>query len=165
MKTLYLIRHAKSDWNSSDLTDFERTLNKQGFNEAPFMAKKLIEYNFKPDHIICSPAKRTTSTAQLICAEINYPLKDIIFEHSIYEASVNALVSLVNSLPNNKNEITIIGHNPSITELSNYLTDEHIGNMPTCSIIKIELEIDNWDEITRGIGIQKFFIYPKAFIQ
>tara|TARA_B100000809_G_C15136148_1_gene530677 strand:- start:2866 stop:3360 length:495 start_codon:yes stop_codon:yes gene_type:complete len=163
MKTLYLIRHAKSDWKNTELTDFERPLNKRGLKDAPFMSEKLKELAFNPDHIISSPSQRTTTTAKLICEEINYPLKDVCFDQSIYEASTNTLISLINLLPNNKNEIVIIGHNPSITELSNYLTDDYIGNMPTCSIVKIELEIDNWNEIVRGIGSQIFFIYPKAF--
>jgi len=164
MKTLYLIRHAKSDWNNANLTDFERPLNKRGLKDAPFIAEKLKELTFNPDHIICSPAQRTSSTAKIICNGINYPIKDIVFEHSIYEASVTTLISLINLLPNNKDEVAIIGHNPSTTQLSNYLTDDYIGNMPTCSIVKIELEIDNWNEIVDGIGIQRFFIYPKAFI-
>jgi phosphohistidine phosphatase len=164
MKTLYLIRHAKSDWNNSELTDFQRTLNKRGLNDAPFMAKKLNELDFQPDHIVCSSSQRTSTTAKLICKGINFPLKEVSFDQSIYEASLTTLISIVNSLPNNKNDIVIIGHNPSITGLSNYLTDNYIGNMPTCSIVKIELEIDNWYEVIGGIGIQKFFIYPKKFI-
>jgi len=164
MKTLYLIRHAKSDWNNPELTDFERTLNKRGLKEVPFMAEKLNELAFNPDHIICSSSKRTRTTAKLICKEINYPLNDVCFDPSIYEASLTTLIAIINLLPNNKDEIAIIGHNPSITNLSNYLTNDHIANMPTCSIVKIELEIDNWNEIVREIGIQKFFIYPKSFV-
>lgn len=163
MKTLYLIRHAKSDWNNPNLTDFERPLNKRGLRDAPFMGEELAKLNFKPELIICSSAKRTTSTAKLICTENNYAITDVVFDQSIYASSVDNLISLINLLPNQKNEIAIIGHNPSITGLSNYLTDNYIGNMPTCSIVKIELEIDNWDEVITGIGIQKYYIYPKAF--
>ena len=159
MKVIYLIRHAKSDWNNPLLTDFERPLNKRGLQDAPFMAKKLAELDFNPSLIVCSPAQRTTSTAELIA-----PKTSILFENSIYEASLNNLTHLINLLPNEHNQIALIGHNPSITSLSNYLTDDFIGNMPTCCIIKIELEIDTWKEITQGIGIQQFFIYPKAFI-
>jgi phosphohistidine phosphatase len=160
MKTLYIIRHAESNRIGSITSDYERTLSMKGKKDILLITNKLIELDFNPDQVICSSSKRTVSTAQLICTEINYPLKDIIFKRSIYESSVNTLISLINSLPNNKNEIAILGHNPSITELSNYLTDELIVNMPTSSIIKIELEIDNWNEIIRGIGIQRFFINP-----
>ena len=164
MKTIYLIRHAKSDWKHPELTDFERPLNKRGLRDAPFMAQKLADLTFKPELIICSPAKRTTTTAKLICTETRYSIDNVLFDQSIYASSLNNLISLVNLLPNQHNEIAIIGHNPSITELSNYLTEDYIGNMPTCSVVKIELEIDNWNETVQGIGIQRFFIYPKAFI-
>ena len=159
MKILYLIRHVKSDWNDPALTDFERPLNKRGFKDAPFMIKKLDELNFNPDFIVCSPAQRTKTTAQLMVNSVS-----TLYNSSIYEASLNELIQVVNFLPNNHKEIALIGHNPSITNLSNYLTDDFIDNMPTCSIVKIELEIDNWDEITQGIGTKKFFIYPKSFV-
>ncbi|PCJ28311.1 MAG: phosphohistidine phosphatase [Flavobacteriales bacterium] len=158
MKALYLIRHAKSDWNNPDLTDYERPLNKRGFKDAPFMAKKLLELNFNPGLIVASPAQRTSSTAELISKNTS-----VLYENSIYEASLNDLTTLISALPNENSEIALIGHNPSITTLSNYLTNDIIRNMPTCSIIKIELEIEHWNEIIQGIGIQKFFIYPKAF--
>jgi phosphohistidine phosphatase len=159
MKTLYLIRHAKSDWDNPALTDFERPLNKRGFRDAPFMTKKLEELDFNPDFIVCSPAQRTKDTAQLIANSTS-----TLYDSSIYEASLNDLTRLINFLPNKHKEIAIVGHNPSITSLSNYLTFDFIDNMPTCSIVKIELEIDNWNETTQGIGIKKFFIYPKAFL-
>ena len=159
MKTLYLIRHAKSDWNDPSLTDFERPLNKRGLRDAPFMSDKLKELDFNPDFIFCSPAQRTKTTAQLIAKSTS-----ILYFDSIYEASLKDLTELINFFPNNHKEICLIGHNPSITALSNYLTDDFIDNMPTCSIVKIELEIDNWDETTQGIGVKKFFTYPKAFL-
>ncbi len=159
MKTLYLIRHAKSDWKNPALTDSERPLNKRGLRDAPFMAKKLNELSFNPDLIVCSPAQRTKTTAELISKSTS-----CLYDASIYEASLNDLTHLINSLPNEKTAIAIIGHNPSITNLSNYLTNDFISNMPTCSIVKIELEIDSWNETIQGIGTKKYFIYPKAFV-
>ncbi|MDG1477430.1 MAG: histidine phosphatase family protein, partial [Vicingaceae bacterium] len=144
MKTLYLIRHAEADWKKAEETDFERTLNNKGVQDAIFIAKKLVGLNFNPERIICSPAKRTTETAKSICHEIDYPIQNIDFDLSIYESSLNNLITLANSLSNIYNEVAIIGHNPSITHLSNYLTNNYIGNMPTCSVVKIELEIDTW---------------------
>jgi len=158
MKIIYLIRHAKSAWNDSTITDYERVLNKRGLKDVSFMAKRLIELNFNSGLIICSPAKRTHQTLELIPKNI-----PILFDSSIYEASLNDLTGLIQKLPNEHCEVSIIGHNPSLTYLSNYLTNDFIDNMPTCSIVKIELEIDNWNEIVNGIGIKKYFIYPKAF--
>lgn len=158
MKTLYLIRHAKSDWNNPALSDFDRPLNKRGLRDAPFMAKKLIELNFNPGLIVCSPAKRTITTSELISNRTS-----TFYVDTIYEASLSDLTNIINTLPYEHTEIAIIGHNPSITMLSNYLTNDYIDNMPTCSVVKIELEIDNWNEVIEGIGTKKYFIYPKAF--
>ena len=164
MKTLYLIRHAKANWKKPKETDFERDLSKEGVQEISSIANKLTALSFKPEQIVCSSAKRTRETAELICSKIKHPIQDVKFDSSIYESSLSNLISLINSLPNSHNEIAIIGHNPSITHLSNYLTANLLGNIPTCSVIKIELEINAWNEIIEGIGIQKYFIYPQTFI-
>ena len=158
MKILYLIRHAKSDWDNDSQTDFERPLNKRGLRDIPIMADKLSALNFNPSLIFCSPAQRTTTTSELIVEG-----KNIIFDKSIYEASLNDLTRLINEFPDEQSEMALIGHNPAMTYLSNYLTNDYISNMPTCSVVKIELEVDSWEEIIQGIGTQKFFIYPKMF--
>ncbi len=159
MKALYLIRHAKSDWNNPSLSDFDRPLNKRGFRDAPFMAEKLGDLNFNPGLIVCSPAQRTTTTAEIISKNAS-----ILYDSSIYEASLSDLMHLINFLPNEHETIAIIGHNPSMTSLANYLTGDFIANMPTCSIVKVEFDIDNWNEVIQGMGTQKYFIYPKAFV-
>jgi len=163
MKTLYLIRHAKSSWKNIDSTDFDRVLNKRGIHDAPLIGKKLHELNFNPELIVSSPAKRTTITSQLVCEEVNYSFENIKFEPSIYEASLTQLKQLINLFPHEYHEVALIGHNPGITFLSNYLTDDFISNIPTCGVVKIELEIDNWNEIIQGIGLKKDFIYPKMY--
>lgn len=165
MKTIYLIRHAKSSWNDIGSKDFDRILNKRGEHDAPLIGRKLNNLLFKPDLIVCSPAKRTTITANLICQQIDYSFQSVQFEPSIYEASLTDLKNLINSFSNNFSAIALIGHNPSITLLSNYLTDQFLSNMPTCGVVKIELEIDSWNEIIQGIGRQKYFIYPKMYYQ
>ena len=159
MKEFYLIRHAKSDWNDPDLTDFERPLNQKGLKDAPFMAEKLAYLNFNPELIVCSPSKRTTTTSELISKKTA-----TLYVSSIYEASLEDLIHLMNMLPSEHSSIAIIGHNPSIINLSNYLTGDIIDHMPSCSIIKIELAIDEWNEVTQGIGTKKYFIHPKAFV-
>jgi phosphohistidine phosphatase len=158
MKTVYLIRHAKSDWNNPELTDYERPLNKRGLTDLPIMAEKLLGLNFNPQLIVSSPAQRAMNTAELISKE-----KSILFDSSIYEASLEDLIHLINLLPEKHNEIAIVGHNPSMTYLSNYLTGNTISNMPTCSVIKIEMEIDDWNQIVEGIGTQIYFIFPKMY--
>jgi phosphohistidine phosphatase len=158
MKTLYLIRHAKSDWKTDITSDFERPLNKRGLSDATMMAKKLQDLHFNPSIIFCSPAQRTITTSELITKEVK-----IIFKKNIYEASLKDLTQLLNEFPDEHSEVALIGHNPSMTYLLNYLTGDLIQNIPTCSVVKIELEINSWKEITQHIGTQKFFISPKMY--
>jgi len=163
MKTTYLIRHAKSSWENPTLSDFNRPLNERGKANAPLMGKKLAEEKTVIDCLISSPAKRTTKTSLLICKELNYPHEKIIFDERIYESSLIDLIMVVNEIPNQFNNVALIGHNPAISQLFNYLTDEDLHHFPTCGIGKIELEIDQWSEIIKGIGRKIFFIYPKMF--
>jgi phosphohistidine phosphatase len=163
MKTIYLIRHAKSSWDNPALSDFNRTLNERGKANAPLMGKKLVEEDAVIDCFISSPAKRTTETSLSIANEMNYPSKKIIFDERIYESSLIDLIKVANEIPNQFNNVALIGHNPSISQLFNYLAGEDLHHFPTCGIGKVELEIDQWSEIVKGIGRKIFFIYPKMF--
>lgn len=163
MKTIYLIRHAKSDWNNPNLSDFDRPLNKRGKKDAPFMGKKLNSLTPNIDLIIASPAKRALETVKAICPEIDYSFDNIQFDESVYHSSYNNLNSIVNNLNNELNSIALVGHNPGLTNFSNYLTDNYIDNIVTSGIVKIKLDIDNWNEIVEGVGSKVFYIYPKMY--
>ncbi len=163
MKTIYLIRHAKSDWGVANLSDFDRPLNNRGKRDAPFMGKQLKELGILPDTIIASPAKRALQTINSICIEIDFPFSKVEFIDSIYHSPVKNLTTVLNGLSNKYNTAFLVGHNPGLTELSDYLTEDYLDNISTCGIVKIELEIDDWNEIIQGIGIKKFFIYPKLY--
>lgn len=163
MKTVYLIRHAKSDWNHPELSDFNRPLNKRGKKDAPYMGKKLKELNVYPNLILASPAQRALETITSISNEINYPFTEIVFNDSIYHSSTQNLIEILNNNDNTHNTLFLVGHNPGFTYLSNYLTNDYIDNIVTCGIVKIELEIDNWNEIIEGIGRKVFYIYPKMY--
>jgi phosphohistidine phosphatase len=163
MKTIYLIRHAKSDWGVANLSDFDRPLNNRGKRDAPFMGKQLKELSIYPDCIVSSPAKRALQTTKLICSEINYPFNKVEFIDSIYDSSLKNLTQVLNGLSDNYKNVFLVGHNPGLTELSDYLTEDYLDNISTCGIVKIELEINDWKEIIQGIGIKRFFIYPKLY--
>ena len=163
MKVIYLIRHAKSDWNNVNLTDFNRPLNKRGKRNAPFMGQKLNELTPSLDLIIASPAKRALQTVKAICKEINYNESEIRFDESVYHSSFQNLNSIINDLDNSINTIALVGHNPGLTNFSNYLTNNYIDNIVTCGIVKIEFDIDNWNEIIEGLGTKVFYIYPKIY--
>lgn len=163
MKTLFLIRHAKSSWKNAGLTDFERPLNSRGKKDAPFMGKVLKKRNVTPDLIFVSPAKRAFKTAKLIAKEIEYPQSKIIVDKAIYEGSVYQILELIQRIDDSNNIVFLIGHNPDFTSLANYLSNYSVTNIPTCGIFCIDFEINSWQQISEGSGIFKFFDFPKNY--
>ena len=161
MKTLYLVRHAKSSWKYSDLDDFERPLNKRGHKNAPFMGRVLKKLKVTPDLVISSPANRAAMTARIIAAAINYPLKDIRYSATLYELSKNTLTRIVKQIDDSVNKAMIVGHNPTINGLANYIGDQPVGNIPTCGVFCVVLDISSWEKISEHCGRLKFFEFPK----
>jgi len=161
MKTLYLVRHAKSSWKYPNLDDFERPLNKRGRKNAPFMGKILKKLNVAPDLIISSPANRAAMTARIIAAKINYPLEKIRYSETIYEFSEDALIHVIKQLDNSVNKAMVVGHNPAINGLANYIGDQPISNVPTCGIYCVDLDISSWVKICENCGKLIFFEFPK----
>ena len=160
MKLIYLIRHAKSDKDNPKLPDVAQILSQKGIEDARLLRAHLVKLNFNPELILCSTATRTLQTFEIICERET----NTIFDSSIYQSALKYLVFLVNSLPSRYNEVAIIGHNPGITLLSNYLTNDFVNYITTGGVVKIELEINDWKEIVQGIGSKKYFISPKEFI-
>ncbi len=163
MKTLYLVRHAKSDWSSPGLKDFDRPLNKRGKKNAPLMGKMLRRKAILPDVLISSPALRALTTAKLIAREIGCKPEDILLEKSIYEASPSTLITLISQQPDTYGSLMLFGHNPGLTELASQLSDFDEDNIPTGGIVGIQWEIDSWSAIRTRKGKLLFFHYPKQF--
>ncbi len=164
MKTLIFLRHAKSDWKDNTVSDFDRVLNDRGMRVAPKMGGKLKEFaTNQPEIVFCSPAQRTRQTAELLLERMDYALEKVKFVDAIYEASARSLMNLINEIGDNINTAMFIGHNPSISYLSEYLCGEMIGDAPSCSAISISFDIPDWKMITQGLGSLNFHIYPKKF--
>jgi len=160
-KSLFLVRHAKSDWSNQGQKDYDRELNGRGLGDAPKMGGRLAEMNVMPDLIISSPAVRAKLTAEYIAEQLQYEVDRIQFDEEIYEASTRSLLSVINGLDDKYNKVMIFGHNPTLTYLTEYLTKSPIGNIPTCGAVEIEFEVDSWKEVTGDVGKLKWFIYPK----
>ncbi|PKP47045.1 MAG: phosphohistidine phosphatase [Bacteroidetes bacterium HGW-Bacteroidetes-12] len=161
MKTIYLIRHAKSSWSSLSLNDFDRPLNERGKKDAPFIGKKLKELRFNPDEIRSSPSKRTTKTIKLICKEVDFDFKNVVFKKELFHPSLTIFKSEINSLSDTINSVAFVSHNFGISDFGNYLTDNAIGVMPTCGVVKINIDIDTWQELIEGLGTLEYYVYPK----
>lgn len=162
MKTLYLIRHAKSSWKDGGLRDFERPLNKRGKRDAPEMGQRLKGNKVKADVIISSSAKRAFKTAKIIAREIGYPVKKIVKKESVYLADVPTLIKVIRKISDKHQQAMLFGHNPGLTMLANFLVNgQQVENIPTCGIFCVEFEINSWKEVDQGIGNIRFFDYPK----
>lgn len=163
MKTLYLVRHAKSSWDNQQISDFERELNDRGKHDAPFMANILKQKMIVPDLIITSPAIRSITTANVFAEVLNYPVGDITADETIYDAGLKELMEVVRNLDDNKSTVFLFGHNPGIATFCNLLCNEHLADMPTCSIAGLELNIDSWKDTGRYCGKTILFEYPKKY--
>ena len=161
MKTLLLVRHAKSSWDNLQLTDFERPLNDRGKKDAPLMADKTKERKIVIDRFISSPAKRAKKTASIFMEEYGLKEKDLVLLPSLYEASVKNFYDAVENISDKDDVVALFSHNPGITDFVNTLTEENIDNMPTCGIFAITIKIRKWKDFKKTEKEFLFFDYPK----
>jgi len=161
MKTLYLLRHAKSSWDDPELKDFERPLSERGFHDAPIMGARFKQRGVKPCRIISSPALRAKTTAKLIAEAIDFPVDDITSNPELYFAGTGMFLKAASLVDESCDAAMLVGHNPAITEFANVMANTDIDNIPTCGLVEISLDIDSWSDIEMGIGTLVEFDYPK----
>ena len=165
MKTLYLLRHAKSSWADSSLADLERPLNKRGQRDALFMSKRLADQKIKIDAIWTSPAQRTVETALHLARAMQVPRQEIRLREHLYPGTTGDLLLEIRSCPDKIKNLLVIGHNPAITDLVNLLSNHEsateIESLPTCGIVAFEFSCSTWQKIKRREGRILFFDYPK----
>lgn len=160
-KRITLLRHAKSSWKDASVADRDRPLNRRGSKSAPDMGKRLADRGVRPSLLLTSPAKRARETARLIARELNYPLEFIQSESELYLATPETILQVIARQDDGFNDVMVFGHNPGITELANRLGDRDIDNVPTCGVVGIELDVQEWAEIVAADGKTVFFDYPK----
>jgi phosphohistidine phosphatase len=160
LKTLLLVRHAKSDWDNLSLADFDRPLNERGKKSAPEMAQRLIEKKIAIDAFVSSPAKRAKKTAILFADEYGIDKKKIILVPELYEANSEDFYSAIMNADEKFNTIAVFSHNPGITEFANLLTEARIDNIPTCGVFGVTLD-GSWKKIKSAKKKFLFFDYPK----
>lgn len=161
MKTLIVVRHAKSSWDRFDQPDIERPLNDRGKKDAPEMAQRLKEKDIKIDLLIASPAKRARKTAKLFAEEYKINKEDILIINELYEASVEAFYKVVLELSDKDKVVALFSHNPGITSFVNSLTNVRIDDMPTCGVFAVSAAVENWTEFKDAEKQFLFFDYPK----
>lgn len=161
MKILTLVRHAKSNWNDSSVSDRERTLNARGERDAPIMGERITQHGIRPSLIISSPAVRAWSTAKIIAEKLGYPLEFLQREKDLYLASLNTLLETLLEQDNGFNNIMIVGHNPGLTEFANFLSPDLTNNLPTAGVVSVQLEQDDWNLLEQPQTELLTYDYPK----
>ena len=161
MKTLTVMRHAKSSWDPSGLSDRERPLNKRGERDAPVMGRRVADAGIRPSLILSSPAVRAWTTARIVAQEINYPLEFLQRENSLYLADVEDILQVLAEQDDGFNNIMLFGHNPGLTRFANFLVPGITDNLPTAGIVSVELETDSWSLQPRPATTLLLHDYPK----
>lgn len=159
MKTLILIRHAKSDWSDFSARDFDRELNARGKHDAPLMGQRLAARDIQPDAFTVSTACRAKATAKLMAPALGFSFADIQWKNELYLASPSTMRSVIRQTADHIQTLVLLAHNPGITELANQLAAANISNIPTCGVVTFELPIDQWAELNHAHLID--FDYPK----
>jgi phosphohistidine phosphatase len=161
MKTLTLVRHAKSSWQDGDLSDRERPLNERGEHDAPLMGKRVVDAGIRPSQIISSPAARAWATAKAFAKELNYPVEFLQREDGLYLASLDDLLDTIATQDPGFNNLMLFAHNPGLTDLANYFIPGLTSNLPTCGVVSVNIENDDWMLYDRpGVELVAYD-YPK----
>jgi phosphohistidine phosphatase len=146
MKTLFLIRHAKSSRDDPSLPDRDRPLDDRGKQDAPKMGKRLAKRDVKPDLVLSSPALRALTTAQLIAEEVGYKRKDIVVDNRLYASSADDLLAVIHALDKKLNSVMLFGHNPEFTDLAHRLSSDII-DMPTGAVAEFHFDTKVWSDL------------------
>jgi phosphohistidine phosphatase len=160
MKTLYLVRHAKSSWKDQSLSDQQRPLNKRGHTSALAMGERLRKHHVEVELLYSSPALRALTTARYLADAINYDHEKIQIDSDIYFSGIDAMLQLVQECDPEINTMMLVGHNPDMTAFLNFLCGYQTSNMPTCSIATIEFNVE-WKKIAQSDGTLVDYDYPK----
>jgi phosphohistidine phosphatase len=159
MKTLLLLRHAKSGKGDPSLEDFDRPLKERGKNDAQLIGKYVGKQQIKAELVISSPAERARTTAELVLKSAGLKI-DLRFDKRIYEAAVCSLLKVISEIEDTANAVILVGHNPGFEELLEALTGE-ARDLPTASFACIELSVEKWSKVRAGVGYLKWLVTPK----
>ncbi|MFF2271865.1 SixA phosphatase family protein [Agromyces sp. NPDC058136] len=151
MKTLYLVRHAKSDWGDPMLDDHDRPLNDRGLRDAPAMGHRLAERGVRPDRIVTSTAVRAKSTARLLARTLGIGDDHVVEEAKLYAASERSILHLASTLDDAVGIAMLVGHNPGMSDAVGELTGEWV-ELPTCAVVECRVDVDAWCELIEGSG-------------
>lgn len=159
MKTLLLLRHAKSSWQDADLQDFDRPLNERGQRAAEMIGRFIRNKHVAPDLLLSSPAIRARETIEIVIetAKLSSELR---YDERIYEASPLRLLEVVSQIEEERKIVVLVGHNPGMEELLKLLTDR-VEHMATGTLAKIDFKAARWDDVLNEKAGLDWIVSPK----
>jgi phosphohistidine phosphatase len=161
MKTLYLVRHAKSSWETAGLADDQRPLLPRGIKKTKLIVDYLVKRKTLVDLIISSHAVRAIGTAEILAKGLNYPIDQVRIERRIYEGLYDRILEVIYAIGDEMDSIMIVGHNPTITSIANLFLHPGIGDMPTSTVVCLSFETGKWENIPSVPAKKEFVVFPK----
>ena len=159
MKTLYLLRHAKSSWKDETLADIERPLNGRGRRTSETIGGVLKKEKVSPDLVLSSSAVRARQTTELVMAAANLST-ELRFDERIYEATAQKLLAVVKQIEKGRKNVLLVGHNPGLEEFLELLTGS-VETMPTGTLSKVNLRASSWESVSSKAGTLEWIVRPK----
>ncbi len=164
MHEVILIRHAKSDWGNEFLKDIDRPLNQRGYDAAYAAANWFLTTKKTPNLIVSSTATRALNTALIFARTLNFNMANFELQAAVYESSESNLIDIISKFQNHTNTVMLFGHNPSITNVCNQLTDNlFFDNVPTCGIVSLQFNVNNWADIKTNKATLNYHRFPKNY--
>ena len=160
MKTVLLVRHAKSSWSNPSLIDRIRPLADRGKRDVIKMGGRLASRGGKPDLILSSPAVRALETAKAIGQEIEYNYSSMVVNDRLYACQADDILRVVKGLDDGLSYVMLVGHNPELTDFAHLFTDS-VAYMPTCAMLELRFEVDAWADISHKNLQQALYDFPK----
>ena len=161
MKTLYIVRHAKSSWEYEGIKDIDRPLKKRGITDAYLVSEALRKKIKTPSVFVSSCANRALHTAMIFSYTFNYPLSYFKISKSLYSFSDGYLIKTVKALDNSFDSAIIFSHDHGISDFVNKFGNQVIDHVPTCGVVAIEFDAKHWKNIKDGRTL--FTVFPKDY--
>jgi phosphohistidine phosphatase len=161
MKTLYIVRHAKSSWDDPTLGDEQRPLMEKGVQRTEKVIGLLKDKDIGLQLIVSSHAVRAYETARLFARGLGYPEKEIQQRSTLYHTSEETILSEVHRLPDEIHSVMMVGHNPGFTQFVNYLTQEEIDWLGTSAVARLDFKTDRWSQAGKSNCVLRFLISPR----
>lgn len=161
MKTIYILRHAKSSWKLDNMPDDQRPLLEKGKKRTRKIIEYLLKNNVMPEVIVSSHAVRAAETARIVAHGIKFPVHDIIISHNLYHCQADGIFGEIYAFDDKISQVMLVGHNPTLTNFVNKFFNPPIDYLPTSGLAAIQFDTNQWVDLPLAQPNPVFIVYPK----